>query len=53
MKMKSKRRFDRDRTRRNACSRVTKPATAAGDPDAEVVEELDTDVERSLRGYDE
>jgi hypothetical protein len=67
MRMKSRRRFDRDRARRDARSRLThEPAspTDVADPavdenhkdggqaDAETAEEGDLPVARSLLGYD-
>jgi hypothetical protein len=54
MKMKSKRRVERDRARRDPRSRLAGPQTEpAIEAQAESEEALDTEVPRCLLGYDE
>jgi hypothetical protein len=54
MKMKSKRRVERDRARRDPRSRLGVPQTeAAGDIETDFDDATDTEVARSLLGYDE
>jgi hypothetical protein len=54
MKMKAKRRVERDRARRDPRGRLRTPQGEAVDGDDNGGEDLlDTDVARSLLGYDE
>jgi hypothetical protein len=54
MKMKSKRRVERDRARRDPRTRLGETQTeTAGDAGTETDEPIDTEVSRTLLGYDE